>query len=153
MCNLATTILTSSLNWLWRMHETNVGANIHGHIINNLRFADDIALIAESEEELQTLVDKVHHSSSTFGLKINVNKTEVQNISKEPKHIHIMIDGKELTQVDNFTYLEGLSAKMDPIHRISNRELEKQWGQSRNSTTYGTQQTSECQQRQNYTEY
>ena len=70
--------------------------------------ADDIALIAESEEELQTLVDKVHHSSSTLGLKINVNNTEVQNISKEPKHIHIMIDDKELTQVDNFTYLGGI---------------------------------------------
>ena len=138
----------------YALHETNVGANIQGHTINNLRFADDIALIAESEEELQTLVDKVHHSSSTLGLKININKTEVQNISKEPKHIHIMIDGKELTQVDNFTYTwEELSAKMDPIHRISNRELEKQWGQSRNSTTYGTQQTSECQQKKNYTEY
>ena len=87
------------------LHETNVGANIQGHTTNNLRFADDIALIAESEEELQTLVD---HSSSTLGLKININKTEVQNISKEPKHIHIMIDGKELTQVDNFTYLGGI---------------------------------------------
>ena len=52
-------------------------------------------------------MDKVHHSSSILGLKINVNKTEVQNISKEPKHIHILIDGKELTQVDNFTYLLG----------------------------------------------
>ena len=74
----------------YALHETNVGANIHvqGHTINNLRFADDIALIAESEEELQTLVDKVHHSSSTLGLKININKTEVQNISKEPKHMY-----------------------------------------------------------------
>ena len=53
-------------------------------------------------------MDKVHHISSTLGLKININKTEVQNISKEPKHIHIMIDGKELTQVDNFTYLGGI---------------------------------------------
>ena len=116
-------------------------------------------IIAESEEELPTLVDKVHHSSSTFGLKINVNKTEVQNISKEPKHIHIniMMDGNELTQVDNFTYLGGIISQDGSNSQDIKQRIGKAIGgggvQSRNSTTYGSQQTSECQRRQNYTEY
>ena len=64
------------------LEDTEIGATIQGCRINNLRFADDIVLIAENPEDLQTLVDKVFRASSDYGLKINIQKTEVQVISK-----------------------------------------------------------------------
>ena len=115
----------------YALHETNVGANIRGHTINNLRFADYIALIAE------TLVDKVHHSSSTLGLKINVNNTEVQNISTEPKHIHIMIDDMaclrkilgitRMDKVRNTTIRTQLNIKRTVINQICQKRLRYFW--------------------------
>ena len=60
-----------------------IGPNIQGKQIHNLRFADDIVLMAESADDLQVLVDKVQDSSCNFGLKINIAKTEVQAICKQ----------------------------------------------------------------------
>ena len=53
-------------------YESDIGANISGYTISNLRFADDIVLLAETPEELQTLVNSVQTASSNFGLKINM---------------------------------------------------------------------------------
>ena len=62
--------------------DSTVGIHIQGQL-NNLLFADDIALLAESNEDLQTLVTAVYTSSKDTGLKINIGKTEVQVISKK----------------------------------------------------------------------
>ena len=51
---------------------TQLGVLLNSQHINNLRFADDSALIAESESDLQTIVNAVHETSSNFGLKINI---------------------------------------------------------------------------------
>ena len=79
---------------LYATYDTTIG--IEWHLINNLRFADDIILIADTERNLQTLVDKVYRSSSNFGLKINITKTEVQDISKQPQPLNITINGETL---------------------------------------------------------
>ena len=60
--------------------------------INNLRFADDIVLMADSVEDIQTVVTNVHTVSRKFGLTINKRKTEVQMISKESKPMSVCID-------------------------------------------------------------
>ena len=70
---------------LYALYDLDIGARINCHIINNLRFADDIALIAESEQDLQKLVSAVHESCSKLGLKISLSKTQVQVIGKEPE--------------------------------------------------------------------
>ena len=75
--------------------------------INNLRFEHDIVLIAENSEDLQTLVDKVFRASSDYGLKINIQKAEVQVISKRKQTINININNNKLNQVENFVYLGG----------------------------------------------
>ena len=90
------------------IEDSNIGLRLNGSIVNNLRFADDIALMAESEADLQTLVDLVHTTSKQFGLTINIGKTEVQVINKEPKPVSISIQGKTLNQVQSFTYLGGV---------------------------------------------
>ncbi|XP_072037253.1 uncharacterized protein [Amphiura filiformis] len=90
---------------LYAPHGTNIVVNIQEQVVNNLRFAEDIALIANSEEDLPTLVNLVHQSSSAFGLKINITKTEVQAISNKDTHLNITIDNNNLLQMEEFTYM------------------------------------------------
>ena len=58
-----------------RLNEAQTGIMIAGRNINNLRYADDTALMAESEEELKSLLMKVKLESEKVGLKLNIQKT------------------------------------------------------------------------------
>ena len=58
------------------MEETQAGIKIAGRNINNLRYADDTTLMAESEEELKSLLMKVKESEKV-GLKLNIQKTKI----------------------------------------------------------------------------
>ena len=60
-----------------RLEEAQAGIKIAGRNINNLRYADDITLMAESEEELKSLLMKVKEESGTAGLKLNIHKTKI----------------------------------------------------------------------------
>ena len=57
--------------------EAQDGINIAGRNINNLRYADDITLMAESEEELKSLLMKMKEESEKVGLKLNIQKTKI----------------------------------------------------------------------------
>ena len=59
------------------MEETQAGIKIAGRNINNLRYADDTTLMAESEEELKSLLMKVKEESEKVGLKLNIQKTKI----------------------------------------------------------------------------
>ena len=59
------------------LEETQAGIKIAGRNINNLRFADDTTLMAESEEELKSHVMKVKEESEKVGLKLNIQKTKI----------------------------------------------------------------------------
>ena len=59
------------------LEETQAGIKIAGRNINNLRYADDTTLMAESEEELKTLLMKVKVESEKVGLKLNIQKTKI----------------------------------------------------------------------------
>ena len=59
------------------LEETQAGIMIARRNINNLRYADDTTLMAESEEELKSLLMKVKEKSEKFGLKFNIQKTKV----------------------------------------------------------------------------
>ena len=60
-----------------RQDEIQAGIKIAGRNINNLRYADDTTLMAESEEELKSLLMKVKEESEKFGLKFNIQKTKI----------------------------------------------------------------------------
>ena len=60
-----------------RLEEAQAGIKIAGRNINNLRYADDTTLVAESEEELKSLLMKVKEESANVGLKYNIQKTEI----------------------------------------------------------------------------
>ena len=59
------------------LEEAQAGIKIAGRNINNLRYADDITLMAESEEELKSLLMKVKEDSENVGLKLNIQKTKI----------------------------------------------------------------------------
>ena len=59
------------------MEETQAGIKIAGRNINNLRYADDTSLMAESEEELKSLLMKVKEETEKVGLKLNIQKTKI----------------------------------------------------------------------------
>ena len=63
--------------WNARLNEAQTGIKIAGRNINNLRYADDVTLMAESEEELISLLMKAKEESEKVGLKLNIQKTKI----------------------------------------------------------------------------
>ena len=59
------------------LHEAQAGIKIAGKNINNLRYADNTILMAESEEELKSLLMKVKEESENVGLRLNIQKTKI----------------------------------------------------------------------------
>ena len=86
------------------------GIKIGGKNINNIRYADDMVMIADTEEKLQNLVDKLLVECRRMGLRMNKQKTEVMGVTKRSERllVSINIDGTVLKQVDTFRYLGSL---------------------------------------------
>ena len=85
----------------------DLGAVVSGRSISNLKFADDIALIAESSTDLQSLLDRVDAESNRFGLTVSKEKTEAQCIPPEDQPLLTNIGGVTLKQTKDFVYLGG----------------------------------------------
>ena len=77
-------------------------SKIAGRNINNLRYADDITLMAESEEELKRLLMKVKEESEKVGLKLNIQKTKITASSPITSW---QIDGETMETVTDFIFL------------------------------------------------
>ena len=69
--------------WNARLDESQAGIKIAGRKINNLRYADDTTIMAESKEELKRLLMKVKKESEKAGLKINIHNDPICEIAKE----------------------------------------------------------------------
>ena len=98
-----------------------MGSKIAGRNINNLRYADDTTLMAESEEELKSLLMKVEEESEKVGLKLNIQKTKI--IASGPV-TSWEIDGKTVETVSDFI-LRGskITADGDCNHEIKRHLL------------------------------
>ena len=68
------------------LKEAQAGIKIAGRNINNLRYAEDTTLVAESEEELKSLLMKVKEESEKVGLKLNIHKMKIMASSPMPSH-------------------------------------------------------------------
>ena len=77
---------------------------IAGRNINNLRYADDITLMAESEEELKSLLMKMKEESEKVGLKLNIQKTKIMASGPITSW---QIDGKTVETVADFIFLSS----------------------------------------------
>ena len=85
-----------------RLDKAQAGIKIAGRNINNLRYADDTSLMAESEEELKRLLMKVKEESERVGLKLNIQKTKI--MASDPI-TSWQIDGETVETVADFIYL------------------------------------------------
>ena len=77
-------------------------SSVAGRNINNLRYADDTALMAESEEELKSLLMKVKEESEKLGLKLNIQKTKIMASSPITSW---QIDGETVETMADFIFL------------------------------------------------
>ena len=73
--------------WNAGLDEAQAGIKIAGRNINNLRYADDITLMAESEEELKSLLMKVKEESEKTGLKLSIQKTKIMALNWTEKFV------------------------------------------------------------------
>ena len=81
------------------LDETQIGIKIAGSNINNLRYADDTTLMAESEEDLKSLLMNVKEESKKAGLKLNIQKTKIMAFGPI---ISWQIDGETMETVTDF---------------------------------------------------
>ena len=98
------------------LEETQAGNKIAGRNINNLRYADDTTLMAESEEELKRLLMKVKVESEKVGLKLNIQKMKIMASSPFTSW---EVDGETVETVSDFIFLGSkITADGDCIMKL-----------------------------------
>ena len=98
------------------LEETQAGIKIAGRNMNNFRYADDTTLMAESEEELKSLLMKVKEQSEKVGLKLNIQKTKVMASGPITSW---QVDGETTETVRDFIFLGSkITADGDCSHEI-----------------------------------
>ena len=103
------------------LEETQTGIKIARRNINNLRYAADTTLMAESEEELKSLLMKVKEESEKFGLKLNIQKTKIMAFGNITSW---QIDGETVETVAEFIWGGSkITADGDCSHEIKRRLL------------------------------
>ena len=103
------------------LDEAQAGIKIARRNINNLRYADDTTLMAESEDELKSLLMKVREESEKAGLKLNIQKTKIMASNTI---ISWQIEGEKLETVTDFIFLGSkITADGDYSHKIKRRLL------------------------------
>ena len=103
------------------LHEAQAGIKIAGRNINNLRYADDTTLMAESEEELKSLLMKVKEETEKVGLKLNIQKTK---ITASGPITSWQVDGETKEKVTDFIFLGSkITADGDCSHEIKRHLL------------------------------
>ena len=103
------------------LEEAQAGIKIAGRNINNLRYVDDTTLMAESEEELKSLLMKVKEENEKAGLKLSIQKTKITASSPITSW---EIDGETVETVSDFIFLgSNITADGDCSHEIKRRLL------------------------------
>ena len=103
------------------LEETQAGIKIARRNINNLRYADDTTLMAESEEQLKGLLMKVKEESEKVGLKLNIHKTK---ITASGPITSWEIDGETVETVSDFIFLSfKITAEGDCSHEVKRHLL------------------------------
>ena len=103
------------------LEEAQAGIKIAGRNINNLRYADDTTLIAESEEELKSLLMKVKDESEKVGLKLNIQKMKIMASGPITSW---QIDGETMETLADFIFLGSkITAYSDSSHEIKRHLL------------------------------
>ena len=97
------------IKWNARLDEAQAGIKISRRNINNLRYVDDTTFMAESEEELKSLMMEVKEKSKEVGLKVNIQKIKILSFGSFPSW---QIEGKHWTQCQTLFWGEPKSLQM-----------------------------------------
>ena len=98
------------------------GVNIGGRRIKCIRFADDMALLADDERMLKNMLMELNERCGDYGMKINIKKTKAMFIGRKPKKIDIQIQGESIEQVDSFKYLRcNISSNLNCCQEVKQR--------------------------------
>ena len=104
---------------------SKVGIEIAGRNINNLRYADDVGLMAESKEELKSLLMKLKQESEKAGLKLNIQKMKITASSPITSW---QLDGETMETVTHFIFLGSkVTADGDCSHEIKKKKMLALW--------------------------
>ena len=107
--------------WNATLDDTKAGIKIAGRNINNLRYADDITLMAESKEKLKSLLMKVKEDSEKVGLKLNIQKMKIMTSGPITSG---QIDGETMETMTDFIFLGSqITADGDCSHEIKRHLL------------------------------
>ena len=116
-------MLTYDAEYIMRntgLDEAQAGIKIAGRNINNLRYADNTTLMAESKEELKSLLMKVKEESEKVGLKLNIQKTKLMASGPITSW---QIDGESMEAVRDYFWGSKITADGDCSHEIKRRLL------------------------------
>ena len=103
-------MFTAALEEISRRIQYETGININGDCLNNLRFADDITLFTESEEQLGRLLNDLNEAGKKDGMKMNERKTKIMcnEVARRKRRKGISIDGEQLEEVEEYYTLEEM---------------------------------------------
>ena len=109
-CVMSPDLFNLYTEFVMRAVERKRGFRIGGKNITNLRYADDTVLLAESQRDLQKLIDVLVRESERKGLSLNCKKTECMVVSKKSAtpQCELFVNGQKIQQVSNFNYLGSL---------------------------------------------
>jgi hypothetical protein len=82
---------------------------IGGQVLRTVKYADDLVLLAREEKVLQGVIDRLIEIGRRYGMEMNVGKTKVMKISRQPATMKIMIDDEQLENVEYFNYLDSIT--------------------------------------------
>lgn len=106
----------------------NKGVNVDGNMLNHLRFADDILLIADNITDLQEMITDLHQKSGEVGLKINIEKTKIMSSENIDNNNKIKLNNKVIEEVDSYIYLgQRISLTKSNQEEEINRRIKLGW--------------------------
>jgi len=127
------------------LEEAQAGIKISGRNINNLRYADNTTLMAESEEELKSLLMKLKEESEKVGLKLNIQKTKIMASGPITSW---EIDGEIVETVSDFIFWASkITADGDCSHEIKRHLLLGRKVMTNLDSIFKSRETLLCQQR------
>ena len=139
-CVLSPYLFNLLTEMIFREVDPTWGVSVGGRRLSNLRYADDTALMAESETELQRILNIVKEIGKEFGINMNVNKTKTMVVRRKDviPQAKIYIDGHLIGQVPRFTYLGQLITEEGKCEE----EIKRRIGQAR--TAFNNMKTVLC---------
>lgn len=130
-CILSPILFIIAIDWIMRKTTEDKARGIQWTMLSQLEdldFADDIALMSSTARQSQEKVERLHQWAEKVGLNINKKKTEVMRINSTTSTPHMQVNGEELEEVDDFTYLGSVISKDNGVTKDIEARLNKARG-------------------------